>query len=135
MAEVATFLKVGTTLLVLRLLETGWLPEGVDLRDPVAAIKHISRDATYAWNAERLDGGTIGAVAIQREYLAAAQKRLAGFSAETDTVITEWDAALNALESDPLSLSGTLDWATKRTLLEQYRGSEDLAWSDPRFKA
>ena len=131
--EVATLLKVGATLLVLRLLETGWHPDGADLRDPVAAIKQVSRDQTLKWRVERsaeLGGGSIGAVDVQRIYLAAAQDRLAGLSEETDLVLTEWRTVLDRLESDPLSLSDTLDWAAKRSLLEQYREAEGLAWSD-----
>ncbi|HVK02167.1 MAG TPA: proteasome accessory factor PafA2 family protein, partial [Armatimonadaceae bacterium] len=106
---------------------------GADLRDPVAAIKQVSRDQTLKWRVERsaeLGGGSIGAVDVQRIYLAAAQDRLAGLSEETDLVLTEWRTVLGRLESDPLSLSDTLDWAAKRSLLEQYRESEGLAWSD-----
>ena len=135
MAEVATFLKTGTTLLVLRLLETGWFPADLDLRDPVAAIKHVSRDESLQWNVERLNGGTIGAVAIQRGYLAAVKQTLAGFSGETDIVIAEWETVLDRLESDPLGLSDTLDWAAKRSLLEQYRDVENLDWDDPALQS
>jgi Pup-ligase protein. len=136
--EIASLLKVGTTLLVLRLLETGWLPEGVDLRDPVVAIKQVSRDPSLKWRVERaqaLGGGTIGAVDIQRVYLAAAKERLAGLSEETDLVLAEWEAVLDRLESDPLSLSDTLDWAAKRALVEQYREAEGLAWGDPALQS
>lgn len=135
MAEMATFLKTGTTLLVLRLLETGWLPTGVDLRDPVAAIKQISRDPSLKWNAERLDGGTIGAVEIQRAYLAAAKSNLSGLSAEADTVLAEWEKILNGLETDPLALSDTLDWAAKRSLVQDYRDAEGLDWNDPALQS
>jgi proteasome accessory factor A len=131
LCEVATFLKAGTTLLVLRLLEGGWRQEGVSLRDPVAAIKQISRDQSYKWLAERLGGGTISAVEIQRHYLAAAKERLTGFSSETDAVLVEWEEVLNRLETDPLSLSDTLDWAAKRALLDEFREAEGLTWDDP----
>lgn len=129
--EVATLLKCGTTLLILRLLEQGWRPEGVALADPVAAVRHISHDQSFAWQATRASGGTIGAVDIQRVYLAAAKEKLTGLSPETDLVLTEWEDVLNALEADPLSLYGTLDWVTKRLLLDGFRESEGLKWSDP----
>lgn len=131
LCEVSTFLKAGATLLTLRLMETGWRPEGVALRDPVKAIKQISRDQEYKWLAERYGGGTIGAVDIQRVYLAGAKERLAGLSAETDTVLAEWEDILNRLESDPLSLSDTLDWVAKRSLLEEFRAAEGLPTGDP----
>lgn len=133
--EIATFLKAGTTLLVLRLLEKGWRPEGVALRDPVSAIKQISRDQSFRWLAERQGGGTMGSVDIQRVYLTAAKEQLAGLSGETDLVIAEWEAVLNTLESDPLSLDGTLDWVTKRQLLDGFRDSEGMQWDDPTLQS
>ncbi len=135
LCEVASLLKMGTTLLVLRLLESGWKPEGVALRDPVAAIKHISRDPSLKWQAERTGGGTIGAVDVQRAYLAAAQERLTGLSEETDLVMSEWETVLDRLESDPLGLSDTLDWAAKRALLEEFRAAEGLSWTDPTLQS
>lgn len=131
LCEVATLLKTGTTLIVLRLIETGWRPEGIALRDPVAAIKHISRDQSFRWLGERHDGGTIGAVEVQRVYLAAAKERLTGLSEEADAVLVEWEQVLNRLESAPLSLTDTLDWVAKRALLEEFREAENLEWNDP----
>ena len=135
LCEVSTLLKVGTTLLTLRLLEGGWRPQGVALRDPVAAIKQVSRDPSLKWNVERAGGGTIGAVDIQREYLKAAQERLRGLSDETDLVLTEWESVLDRLESDPLGLSDTLDWAAKRSLIEEFREAEGLEWGDPTLQS
>lgn len=133
--EVATFLKAGATSLTLRLLETGWRPQGAALRDPVAAIKQISGDQKLRWQVERLGGGTIGAVDIQRVYLAAAKEQFAGRAAETDEVLMEWENILDRLESDPLSLSDTLDWAVKRALLTEFAESENLKPGDPTLQS
>ena len=46
LSEYATALRVGATNLVVALIESGWKTPVV-LRDPVRAIKQISRDATY----------------------------------------------------------------------------------------
>lgn len=129
--EVATFLKSGTTLLVLRLLEEGWHPEGIALRDPVAAIKSISRDQSFSWLAERSSGGTISAVNVQREFLGAAKERFVGYSPETDEVLAEWERVLDGLESDPYSLADSLDWVAKRSLLDGFKEAEGLNWDDP----
>ena len=131
LCEVATLLKTGTTLLVLRLLEQGWRPEGIALRSPVEAIRSISHDQGFAWLAERESGGAIPAVEVQRAYLGAAKERLAGNSPETDLVIAEWETVLDGLESDPLALSSSLDWVAKRALLDGFRESEGLDWADP----
>lgn len=132
LSEVATLLKVGTTLLVLRLIEKGLAPKNVGLRDPVAAIKTISHDQSLKWLVERQGGGTIGAVEVQRAYLGAAKEHLTGLSPDTDLVLDEWESVLDRLESDPLSLSDTLDWAAKRALLEGFMDAEGLeGWGDP----
>ncbi len=72
MSEWATALKVGTTALVLDLIERGLAPE-IELAQPLAALKAISRDQTFAWIIELSDGRTISAIDLQRLYLRAAQ--------------------------------------------------------------
>ena len=134
LCEVATLLKVGTTLLTLRLIESGWRAP-VELRDPVAAIKQISRDQTLKWNVERVGGGTMGAVEIQRAFLAGGNEKLRGLSSETDLILDEWEAVLDRLDSDPLGLSDTLDWAAKRALIEEFRDAEGLRWDDPTLQS
>jgi len=124
MCEYAIALKAGTTNLVAALIENGWQVP-VTLADPVRAAKHISRDATYQWQVEREGGGTIAAVEVQRLYLAAARDlKLPG----TEWVLEEWEAVLDGLESDPLSLWDRLDWVAKKHLLDQFAESEDLDW-------
>ncbi len=131
-AEVATLLKMGTTLLVLRLIEQDLAPKSILLRDPVAAVKQVSQDQKLKWCVERQSGGTIGAVDVQRAYLAAAKEHFTGLSPDTDTVLIEWEQVLNTLETDPLSLSDTLDWAAKRALLEGFMDAEGISgWDDP----
>jgi len=108
MSEYATALKIGTTYLVTSLLEQGWQP-WVRLKQPTEAIKTISRDQSYKWLVEA-ESGTIGAVDIQRVYLAAAKEKLSGRGADTDWTLREWERTLDGLESDPLSLGNRLDW-------------------------
>lgn len=128
MSEYATALKIGTTYLVTSLLEQGWQP-WVRLKQPTEAIKTISRDQTYKWQVEA-ETGTIGAVDIQRVYLAAAKEKLAGRGTDTDWTLREWERTLDGLESDPLSLGDRLDWVAKRGLLADYVESEGVGWND-----
>jgi proteasome accessory factor PafA2 len=134
MSEYATALKVGTTSLVLSLLEQGWTP-AMRLRDPVQAIKDISRDQSYRWLVEVQDRGLVPAIDVQRLFLAAAQERLAGRGSDTDWTLREWEKTLDALEHDPLSLHDRLDWAAKRSLLADYVESEDVGWDDDALPA
>ena len=131
MSEYATALKVGTTAMVLNLLELKVFPTDVGLGDPVWALKEISRDPTYQWILDRKNGRTISAVDIQRRYLELAQKHLQGIDEESDWVLREWEATLDALERDPMSLSDRIDWVTKKWMLEMFVESEGLEWNDP----
>ncbi len=130
MSEYATALKVGTTSLVLTLLEEGLRPN-LKLENPVLAVKQVSRDLTLKKELDRADGFPITAVEVQRLYQQEAEKRLRGTSEETDWLLNEWNATLTALETDPFSLADRIDWAAKYRLLNEFREAESLEWSDP----
>ena len=132
MSEHITALKVGTTALVLDLIELQILPEW-RLRDPVAALKDLSRDASYQWLVQ-LEGRSphlVSAVDIQRSYLGLAQQEMAGRDRETDWTLEAWESVLDGLESDPMGLVGVCDWVTKRWLLDCFCESEGLSWEKP----
>ena len=129
MSEYATALKVGTTYLVLSLLEAGWRAP-LRLRSPVQAIKDISRDQSYKWLVEVQDKGLMPAVDVQRQYLSAAKDRLSGRGADTDWTLREWERTLDALARDPLTLGDRLDWVAKRALLADYVEAEGVGWAD-----
>mgnify|MGYP003330477090 CR=1 FL=1 len=75
MSPFATALKIGTTSCVLSLVEEGLLGPEVEIRDPLEALRSVSRDPTWRWLVKRKSGGTIPAVDLQRIYLEAARKR------------------------------------------------------------
>ncbi len=127
--EYAYALKVGTTCLVLDLAEDGLIPASLRLEDPLVALKDVSRDESYRWVVTLEDGTAIGAIDLHREYLKRAQV-YRGRDEETDWTLTEWEATLNALEKDPMSLGDRLDWVAKLKLVEMYRESEGLDWDD-----
>ena len=130
MSEYATALRVGTTSLVLTLLEQG-LSAPIKLSDPVRATKQISRDLTLKQSIEQVGAPPITAIEIQRLYLAEADKRLRGQDEDTDWTLSEWASTLDALESDPMSLSDRLDWIAKYILIDPVRAEEKLLWNDP----
>ncbi len=130
MSEYATALKVGSTNLVLELLEAGLLPQ-FDLADPVGALKEISRDMSRQWAIELHDGSMSSALEIQRAYLERARRVAAGRDQETDWVLVEWNQVLESLGRDPLELVGLCDWVTKKWLLDAFAGSEELDWENP----
>lgn len=134
LSEWATALKVGTTCLVLSLLEAGWEPL-FRLRDPVEAIRRLSRDPSLRWIVELEDGRTMRATDLQRVYLRDAQKLLAGHDPDTDWTLREWERVLNDLETDPFQAEDRVDWVAKRRLLETYIEAEGLWWEDPMLRS
>lgn len=127
MSEYATALKVGTTSLVLDLLERGWRPT-IAVANPVETIKKISRDPDFQWIVPLKEGGTISAIDLQRIYLEEAEKAFSGRDNETDWLLEQWRFTLDSLERDPLSLADRLDWAIKYHLLEEFVKNEGLDW-------
>lgn len=130
MSEYATWLKVGTTCIVLHLVEEGIAPEGMELAEPLDALRWVSRDPRMRWIVQLLDGRTIGAVDLHRAYLDAAHGRLRGRDEQLDAVMVEWERTLNDLERDPLSTSDRLDWSAKRSLYERYMAETGAGWHD-----
>jgi proteasome accessory factor A len=135
MAEVATFLKWGTTLLVLKMIEDAFFLANLALREPVAAMKQVSRDLTLRLPLEMEEGHGMTALDIQREYLVHARRYLADKPQgdELEACCDRWEATLDALERDPDELVGQLDWVTKRFLLRSYQEKKGVDWSDPRI--
>ncbi|MBP8116201.1 MAG: proteasome accessory factor PafA2 family protein [Nitrospira sp.] len=130
MCEYATALKVGTTRVVLDLLQRGAAP-GLELEQPVAAIKQLSRDPELKTTVRLKDGRTISGLAIQEEYWNAATRCCASSDPDADWVLREWHETLGLLRQDRAQLVGKLDWVTKQWLLETFMREERLAWEDP----
>jgi len=127
----ATALKVGTTALVLTLLEEKILPPDVVLRDAVVATRAISREGTGRGPVLLEDGRTRDALDIQYAFLEHIKKHFAGMDAETDWVLESWAFTLDALREKPELLIGGVDWISKKWLLDTFRESEKLSWNDP----
>jgi len=130
MSEFACMLKVGTTSLVLDLIEDGCVPPDVEVADPLETLRSVSRDATMKWPVRMRNGKTISAIELQRRYLESAKRYLNRKDAQTDTVLVEWETILNDLERDPLSTADRLDWSAKRVLYQQYIDATGTDWHD-----
>jgi proteasome accessory factor A len=136
LCEVALFLKLGTTSIVLKMIEDGFLPD-FSLVNPVAGIHDVSRDVSLTAQVALTDGRKMTALQLQWEYLELARKYV---DREDDTpenreVVERWESVLRGLETDPRTLSAQLDWVAKLRLLEGYRERDGLAWSDAKLRA
>jgi proteasome accessory factor A len=130
----ALLLKVGTTSLVLDLLEMNCLPK-IMLDDAVAAFRLLSHQADGPWLVRLADGRWLEAVFLLRQFHNAARAELGGRDPETDFLLAVWDQTLAALVSAPESLAGRVDWITKRWLLQQFCDQEKISWNDPWLKS
>jgi proteasome accessory factor A len=135
MCETTTMVKVGSTDLVLRMLEAGGNIPAIELADPVRSLAATNRDLTGRAKLERAGGGTIDAVDLAIEYFTAARDSAAreGTSARDDAVMDLWGRTLTAVQTgDHRSVVGEIDWATKEKLVEDYRGKRQLPLESPR---
>ena len=135
MAEYATALKLGTTGLVLQLIEEGKEPKELDISEPVETLQEISQDQDRKWLVLLQNGKTISAIDIQEQFLKAADQAYRGQDEETDWVLDEWASVLQDLRGSYEKLVGRVDWASKLWLLESFREAERLEWSDPMLKS
>jgi proteasome accessory factor A len=130
----ALFLKVGSTRLVLDLLELGEMPP-VALADPVTSFRALSRCSAPPWQVTLMDNSSADALLLLAQYYRKAKKLFHGRNTETDSLLALWSRALEGLSSDPDSLIGIVDWVSKKHLLEAFVSREKLSWEDPWLKA
>ena len=140
MSEWATALKIGTTALVLDLIERGAAPQ-LEIAQPIDATKSISRDQTYDWIIELTDGRKISAIDVQRIYLAAAAKAATQeHDEEVAWLLREWEAVLNDLDRDVQLCRDRVDWVAKKAaargaarrrevILDAIRGCNRSTWN------
>ncbi len=131
MAEYATALKLGTTGLILQLIEEGHVPQGLDFDEPVDVLRQISRDPTREWVVTLATGKSLSAIDVQELYLKASQDHCSGQDEETDWVLEQWESVLRDLRGDHTTLVGRVDWASKLWLLKTFKGEEHLEWEHP----
>ncbi|MGH2686927.1 MAG: proteasome accessory factor PafA2 family protein, partial [Actinomycetota bacterium] len=134
MCEVATYLKVGTTALVLKMIEDEWLPD-LTLDSPVQALHEVSWDPTVKRTVRLAEGRTISALELQWEYLDHAKKWVKEHEdvPTNAEVLDRWERVLGGLEEEPMDLHRELDWVAKYRVLEGYRERDGLEWDDPKL--
>jgi proteasome accessory factor A len=135
MSEYATFLKVGTTSIMLRMLEEpNVVLRDMTLENPIRAIREISHDITCTRRVRLANGREASALDIQSEYLNRALRFAStrGFSPLETKALEMWEHCLTAIEKDPLTLDRECDWVIKHNLIEAYRDRHDLPLSHPR---
>ncbi|HEY6479534.1 MAG TPA: depupylase/deamidase Dop [Streptosporangiaceae bacterium] len=139
MSEVSTYLKLGTTALVLAMIEDRFLAGDLSVEAPVAELRAISHDPSCRHLVTLRDGRRMTAVQLQLEYLELARKYTedkygTDVDEATADVLTRWESVLSRLADDPMQCSRELDWVTKLEIVEGYRSRDGLAWNHPRLQ-
>ena len=135
--EVATYLKTGTTSLVLAMIEAGFVDRDLSVEQPVSALRAVSHDASLRHLVTLRDGRKLTAVQLQMEYLELARKYVESngeADEQTADILARWESVLTRLEDDPRSCGREVDWVAKLTILDGYRERESLDWSSHKLQ-
>ncbi|MCA1708449.1 MAG: Pup--protein ligase [Actinobacteria bacterium] len=134
MNEWASYLKVGATALLLRMVEEGVQIRDMTLENPIRAIREISHDTSCKRKVRLANGREASALDMQKEYL---DKALRWVDQRDDRVLKEiagmWQHAIHNLEHDQTKLERQVDWIAKRKLVEAFRERHSLPLAHPRI--
>ena len=122
MSEFAEYLKIGTTSIVIRMIESGVDFGSLELRRPVRALRKVSRFGHGAL-LELRNGEQRSALQIQREYLASAKRFIEqdpDTTEEERDIVQRWAETLDQLDKNPALLGDRIDWAIKKRVMDEH---------------
>ena len=140
LSEISTYLKIGTTALVLAMIEDNFLADDLGIAQPVRELHEVSpRPVAAAHAATRRRSHdhrprAAGGVPRPRTQV---RRRPVGRRTPTSrpaTCSTAGSRCCTRLAADPMQLAGELDWVAKLRLLEGYRDRDGLDWDAPRLQ-
>ncbi|WP_151523361.1 Pup--protein ligase [Serinicoccus kebangsaanensis] len=139
MSQTTTLLRLGTTHLVLQMLEAGTVVPDLVLANPMQAIRDISRDPTGRVPVRLRRGGTATALEIQEELLGLTTRYAEGAGLTEHPayrdVLELWERGLHAIATERLDLVDTeIEWVMKKKLLDSYAARHDLDPWDSRLQ-
>ena len=135
MSEYTSFLKVGATALLLRMMEDpAVILRDLTLENPIRAIREISHDITCRRRVRLANGREASAFEIQSEYLERAQRfaETNDLNEEERKALSMWEHCMQGIEQDPLTLDREVDWVIKYHLLERYKSKHGIELGDPK---
>jgi hypothetical protein len=131
-SDLAAFLRVGTTALVVALEDAGLGDERLALASPSRALAAIARDTSLRQTVSLRRGGKVTAIALQRRYLERACAHLHHPAMPTwaGAVCEIWDATLTRLEQGAEAVADSLDWAIKLAIYRDRVSRRGMTWGD-----
>ncbi|MGY4720942.1 Pup--protein ligase [Naumannella cuiyingiana] len=137
LSQTTTLLKIVSTDLVLRLIESGTAIRDLALENPIRAIRDIATDVTGRRTVVRASGQTISGLELQQCYLEAVTGLVGERVPETPEIkrsIDLWRRCLTAIETGDFgSVETEIDWVIKRHLIDRYAARHGLAADHPRL--
>jgi proteasome accessory factor PafA2 len=135
LSEISTYLKVGTTSLILAMIEEKALTPDLGIADPVSELRAVSHDPSLSHRIRMRDGRRLTALDIQWAYYERARAFMdtREMDEQTADVLDRWESVLDRLGRDPMLCADELDWVAKLRLLEGYRERENLGWASPKL--
>jgi tetratricopeptide (TPR) repeat protein len=123
-SQIATWLKIGTTAIVIAMIEAGKRPgDAMDFPDPLAAMRLFAADPSCQVSVRLANGREVTILDVQFHYLHYAEKFadaafMPPWAAE---IIGAWRDVLDRLRmGGPVSMATTLDWAIKHELFKRH---------------
>ena len=141
LSEISTYLKVGTTSLVLAMIEAGHLDGSLAVHRPGdRAARGLPRPVAQApsWTSPTAAGSPPCSSRSTTASRPASSSRTASAPTRTPRpldVLARWESVLDRLADDPRRCADELDWVAKQVLLEGFRDRDGLDWSAPKLQA
>ncbi len=130
-SHLADYLRVGTTALILKLIEAGLRPGAeVQLVEPLEAMRTYVADPRCSVRADVAGRKPMTAVDVQRHYLEQVERH----SGErfmppwARDVCRRWREVLDALARDPATLTTALDWPIKLAIFKERTRRRGFEW-------
>ncbi|HWD23829.1 MAG TPA: Pup--protein ligase [Acidimicrobiales bacterium] len=136
MSEYATFLKIGTTAIMLRMLDDpGTVLRDMTLEDPIRSIREISHDITCRRKVRLANGREVSALDVQQEYLSRAIRfaEQRGLPPMEERALEMWKFCIDGIEKDPLTLDREVDWVIKHRIVEAYQQRHGVPLGHPKI--
>ncbi len=136
MSEWTTFMKVGITDLVLRMVEGNTVMRDLTLENPIRAIREISHDTSCTRKVKLANGRELSAIEMQVEYYEKTARFLERRGADEVSKMLLARVARGARRADRrASPSGSYARSTgsrSGMMIERYMAKHDLALASPR---
>ena len=140
MCEHATWLKLGTTAIVLSMIEDDAFPAHLVVSDPVTEIRRVSHDCGLRHEVRLRNGDRMTSTGIQRAIIRSARVWFAASTSdplggETPEVLDAWEAVVEDLEVDPVRAADRVDWIAKKRIIDAMAARHDLPVDHPKLRA